>query len=339
MDTIRLVSNIHGIASLLALLWVIAAGVLFWAAWGLPWLREWLGRRGANERSAKVAAALLEHAEVCSRCAYPRAWGNACPECGQSYAHGLARRGDEADQRQRGRQMALRRLGVAAFAFGVFMASGMLADAAYARVNMARWGAPYPEVRTYTLNLLERVLVAPNREATTHLLHIRAKGMADTWTPRTTADPAPPLREPKIQLWIETGPNTSIGPGPDVLPTPWRAIDDQASIAAAIAGAYAGAGLDDGSPERRQQMDLAIEGVGAVIQGRRKPAMPSHTNPPYPRFSVQATGGVAPPPTPFEALRPAAIAGAAAGSVPLVLGVMFITWERHRRKALKARLA
>lgn len=333
METIRIASNIHGIASLLALLWLVVTAVLFWSAWGLPWLREWLGRRGATERSSQVAAALLEHPEVCDRCAYPRASGDECPECGQPYATGLARRGDEADRKHRGRRMALRRMGAAAVVLGALTASGMLADAAYARANVARWGAPYPKVRAYMLNLVESVLVEPNREATTYRLHIRARGMADTWAPFNSSHPYPPLARPEYQLWIETGPNAGSGPGPHELPTPWRVADGRASIEAAIAEVYAAAGLDDGSPQRDAQMALAADGVEALIRGQRKPAMAAHTNPPYPRFSVQATGSVMPPPTPFEPLRPAAMAGVAAGSVPLVLGVLLVVWQLRRRAA------
>ncbi|NRA57603.1 MAG: hypothetical protein HRU13_05740, partial [Phycisphaerales bacterium] len=103
----------------------------------------------------------------------------------------------------------------------------------------------------------------------------------------------------------------------------------------AVAEVYTAAGLNDGSPHRDAQMALAADGVEALIRGQRKPAMASNTNPPYPWFSVQATGSVMPPPTPFEPLRPAAIAGAAAGSVPLVLGGVFMFLLLYRRKKRK----
>lgn len=346
MDTIRFVANIHGIASVLAILWMLITWITLVVAWGLPWLREVLGRLGVEAGASKVAAALLEHPEVCGRCAYPKAECQMCPECGLNYATGLATRTDEAARRRGLWRASLRRAMWATVAVAIFWASGYLANGVYAQVNMARWGASYPELRIYQLNLTERVLITPAsaspQEKITYRLHIRAKGMADSWLPNISTRRAPPLREPSIQLWVETGPNAGVGPGPDTLRTPWAkltTLGHQPEVERAVIKAYTDAGLVDASPDRQQQMAHAVQGVQAVLQGRQGSFGRGQTAPAWPRFTVQATGVVPPPTTPLRPLRQAAFASAAAGSAPLLLGMLLLVWVRRRARHSSRNLA
>lgn len=338
MDALRTASNIHGIASLAVLLWLLVAWLVFLGRWGLPWLRAALGRRGFDGRSSSVAAALLEHEEVCGRCAYPRAAGEACPECGLPYANGLARRRDEADRRQRERRTSLRWALRATIALALLWASGYLADGVYARVNMKNWGVPYPRMCRHDLNLIDVTVImatSGHSERVESRLLIRAKGIANPSVYQSFRQGAPRLRDARVQLMVQTGADASLGFGPTELPTPWlelstpdHPIAGAPTAERAVADAYAAAELGVNDPH----IKIATDAIDAVLHG-------SHGLFRIPGASVlrvQGQGYGLDLPTPFAVVRPAALAGAAAGAAPLVLGLLLFVWAWRRSRAAKA---
>lgn len=336
--TIDLIAKIYVFLTLGALVAMLA----LWAAvvlMGLkPTIHRALARSGLGHRPARVEAALVHYEQVCGACGYPGASGERCPECGQAYADGgLVRRADADARRVARARSARRRAAWASIAFWLLFASGWLAVLAYGGVNTRVWGGAYPEMRGWKAELgpyqLDRSAnwPVPTREYT---LRVEAVGMvADS-----LASGPKQLQDARVQVWIEHDDT----PPPRLLDTQdagrsWPALptglDRASAIARAVEGAYRAAGLDDGTERRADEMRDAATAVAMVLDGthgrvRYNPLRAGAGS----GLNFRSSGSSFVPRTPIEPLLPAALAGAAAGGVPLVLAIAVAWWKGRRRR-------
>lgn len=337
LGTIDLIANIY----LVLTLGTLVATLALWAAvvlMGLkPTIHRALARSGLGHRPARVEAALVHYEQVCGACGYPGASGERCPECGQSYAHGgLVRRAD-ADARRTERARSARRRAVwASIAFWLLFGSGWLAVLAYGGVNTLVWGGAYPELLGWKAELgpyqLDRSTNWPMPTGE-YTLHVEAIGMVSD----SLASGPRQLQDARVQVWIEH----DDAPPPRLLDTQdagrsWPALptglDRASAIARAVEGAYRAAGLDDGSERRAAEKRDAATAVAMVLDGTQNSVGPR----PLRAGAASGlrflhTGGFFVVRTPLVPLLPAALAGAAAGGVPLILGVA-VAWRAWRKR-------
>ncbi len=345
MGTIDAIATIYGVLTLGALVAMLALWVAVVLGRLKPAVHRALARSGLGHRPARVEAALVDYDQVCGACGYPGASGERCPECGQPYAGGgLVRRAD-ADARRIERARSARRRAVwASIAFWLLFASGWLAVLAYGGVNTLVWGGAYPEMLGWKAELgpyqLDRSTnwPMPTREYT---LHVEAIGMV----PDSLASGPKPIRDARVRVWIER----DGAPPPRLLDSQdggrsWPALpsgrDRASAIARAVEGAYRTAGMEASGERRADERRDAATAVTMVLDGTShstgfKPLRAGAAR----GLNFERAGTFLRPRTPLGPLLPAALAGAAAGGVPLILGAALAWWSVRRGRTNRRREA